>query len=848
MSFFNTVLDDFEVQIRDYAGRFEGITAPSFHENGLIGELDKAFVGLREGSKGQEIETIFRMVEFNYDDHYGILKESDRYKAMFYAGFSMPSFMGSGVNHTHFMCIGCRHNGLLEAYRTDIDLRRLAIFDFSFPSTPDQQEEFDELVFGANLGDARNPFANSKRRILDLSTVKDAFLYPYTRDLENHFRTTGMNWFFQFDNIFSVYEHNHLKKYTTHGDLGMPLMPHLPRILMKQMRQDFHRHFDAFAEKYIDAEVAKETLYLNKTPYYEATANKINQRVRRRQSPFDQSRFHFNGGEDIHVSGFDLYNHIKKCDAIVNNVAPKLNDHLQGLVERGFKNRKERRLGALKVLISTSLYFIPLFFSKPKDATDQLVNPTFWDRVDMGDSPYQIIADKADVPKPVIQRVIRKCNWAVKDDRIGYLAYKLQYLDPQFWPYSNEERHFFEDVVDIAEAYNKAFPKGERHQIDVIKRWIKDNPNIRRDDNDYSWKDLALKVMRPDLIPLVQKNNGRDDIPSDADIEKYLEHKGMNDAVASYKRRVSNIRDMRADVQNKIINPVILMSLEKHGYQVSDQSLLESLSNKVLKEAYDNTLPSEQIAASEYWHSTGVDIKRRFQSAVLNADTGYKQWEGLLGDKPFEIEDGIFIHPLNSNTALEEEADAMTSSDRTSRFCIWSYGSSHFTRNYHMLSIRDKDGHRLCSLTVQDFMGDDGKRQVRFSQNQAIDNTTPCETGKRVADALIEKVNKGEIKPDWQAIDAIRGDYKINQIQNTIGYNYRDQTQAQGVYDVYRPCLPKSIVKASGGQFEELDKALKIDEAIKAFVSDFDWSQGGLIHISSRQSSSTTQQQRPRVA
>jgi len=498
--------------------------------------------------------------------------------------------------------------------------------------------------------------------------------------------------------------------------------------------------------------------------------------------------------------------------------------------------------------MSTSLDFVPLFFEKPKDATDQLVNPTFWDRVDMGHSPYQIIADKTDVPKSTIQRVIRKCKWAVKDERIGYLAYKLQFIDPQYWPYSNKERQFFEEVVDIAEAYKRAFPKGDRNQIDITKKWIKDNPNTRRDDGDYSWKALALKIMRPDLIPLVQKNNGNDDIPTNEDIEKYLDHKGINEAVSSYKRRVSNIGDMRKDVQRTIINPVILLSLQKQGYQVANQSLLSSLSDTILENMYEKTLPSEQIAASTYWHSPQVDIKRRFQSAVLNADSGYKEWEGLLGDKPYEIEDGIFIHPLNSNTALEEESDAMTSPDKRMRFCIWSYGSNHFTANYHMMSIRDKDGHRLCSLTVQHYMHE-GKRKIKFSQNKAIDNTDPCEIGKRVADTLIEKVNEGEIKPNWQAIDAVRADYNINQMQNAIGYDFNDETQRQSVYDVYRPCLPKTIVKASAGQFEGLEKALKVDDAIKQFLSDFDFTQGGLVHLPDHETTSVyNKHQRPRVA
>ncbi len=278
---------------------------------------------------------------------------------------------------------------------------------------------------------------------------------------------------------------------------------------------------------------------------------------------------------------------------------------------------------------------------------------------------------------------------------------------------------------------------------------------------------------------------------------------------------------MKVDVERRILKPALLMEFEKQGFKIAEPSVMGRIIDDLRQSFWRDMSPSDQISASSYWHSPAVDISRRFNAAALAE--GYSEWPGLVPDY-HALKNGVVVRPLTSNVSLRAESDAMS-------HCIWSYGPHFYSYNYHMMSLTDSDGKRLSSLTLRDYFDGNAGRRVQLSQNKAYNNAEPSSKAKEAAGLLIEEINTGNIKPDWVAIDKARAEYKIKQIENDAGYNFRDLGQRQKVYGVYTPCIPKALRSIGGNFFESLSAKLRISDVVGEFIRDFDFSNGGILKI-----------------
>lgn len=392
----------------------------------------------------------------------------------------------------------------------------------------------------------------------------------------------------------------------------------------------------------------------------------------------------------------------------------------------------------------------------------------------------------------------------------------------------------------MAECYGKAF---DRDPAQTVKTWVKNNKSLKTWHGEFSWEDLVKATVKPQTTEILKSKYGAmGDIPEIA-----FQDPGdaiIKEAIGKYKRDTSDIDDMKSDIRKRLIQPMCLVAMEKQGVKVSDGDVLSSVMDRVGQQLYAGMSPSDQIKASTYWHSPHVDVQQRFNSAVLNAGGGYREWEPLFEGEYWEAKNGVRFYPLVNAEALSNEGRVM-------KHCVGSYASSCMTRNYHIMSLTDKEGKRLSTLTVQDYFEGD-KRQIRHSQNRSVSNAAPSQKAKDATEEFIETVNKGKkIIPDWQAIDAVRAEYKTNQIANQAGYDIRDIEQCQAVLDVYVPCVSKKAVRACGGQFERFVQVLEVDQIVSDFIERFDFSQGGLVRVENPAPTAfvviTGQQQRPRM-
>jgi len=320
----------------------------------------------------------------------------------------------------------------------------------------------------------------------------------------------------------------------------------------------------------------------------------------------------------------------------------------------------------------------------------------------------------------------------------------------------------------------------------------------------------------------------------------------IKNAIDRYKNTVSNVKDMKRDVTNRIISPVVLLELEKHDLKVADASVLEPILSQVQNTIWGKSSPSEQLSSSSYWHSERVDIQTRFNSAALTGQSVYRDWHPLFEDEYFETKNGLRLYPLTSTEQLREEGRMM-------KHCVGSYSSRCFKDNYHIFSIRDQDGKRISTLTVQEYF-EASKRSVKVAINLTYNDASAPKEARKAAEDFVEIYNKDshDFNTNWQAIDLTRAEYKQQEIENAAGYDFRDPTQSQSVFSVYDACLPKKVSRAYGGQFNQLPTALGIQGLVQDFVESFDYSQGGLVRVPDEQpapqNNGQVQHQRPRIA
>ena len=118
----------------------------------------------------------------------------------------------------------------------------------------------------------------------------------------------------------------------------------------------------------------------------------------------------------------------------------------------------------------------------------------------------------------------------------------------------------------------------------------------------------------------------------------------------NYESDLANIGHMKSDLRMKLLRAAIILGLETREAVVTSPGAIKPLEDTVAHAMWLDMPPSEQIAASGYWHSPRVNFRERFQSIAYSANQSW-QWATLFSE-PLTLQSGVELHPLNSTTML----------------------------------------------------------------------------------------------------------------------------------------------------------------------------------------------------
>lgn len=261
------------------------------------------------------------------------------------------------------------------------------------------------------------------------------------------------------------------------------------------------------------------------------------------------------------------------------------------------------------------------------------------------------------------------------------------------------------------------------------------------------------------------------------------EHGNQTDnLVKSYKTNLNNINDLKHDVKKKILEPLVERALQSVSNSVSHairEKAVEVLNTKLWAMA----LPNEQRSASHYWHAPNARMAQKYNVLIGKEKV---EWGALMPQAVTDLPHGFSVHCLNSEALLLEETLEMD-------HCVWSYVDKCIGNNYHIFSIRDKDGKHATTLTLHAIPYAEGEEPFKIFHHLGYKNRHAAGSEQEAAQELLRRLNKGEIKPDWDKMERQRK--QAREAWEAKKMDPMDDAMFQRVLDLYKPCLPKALRK-----------------------------------------------------
>ncbi len=448
------------------------------------------------------------------------------------------------------------------------------------------------------------------------------------------------------------------------------------------------------------------------------------------------------------------------------------------------------------------------------------INPSVSERIDAGKSALSVFTQDFGV-KPHVARALMRNSHGLQ--RIGYTAEKLKpytsflnEMDPRAYPHEEtHEAFFFRYAVDYVQAYASVF---KRDPLQVMRSLVKGMDL----SSTQKWQD-ALWSRTTIQRKALKKTD------EETDVELLFQPKKL---VNEFKRNAAGIKDMQADIHRRIIVPLFLLEFEKQGYEVLKLENINDIVAIAEQELWAQALPSEQLAASSFWHSKRVDFPTRRETAArIKHDT---VWETIL-DEPYEIQvddrEVVFV-PMKSDADLRKEADAHS-------HCVHGYGIECLKDAWHIFSLRGVDGNNLSTLSCRNTSVKNGRQQVELKQNAAYKNDPPPPHAEKAGLEFIRRINAGELTLRWEAVHANRAMYLRDEINTTVGYDFHDPLQRERIAKVYIPLMPRRITGALRAGLDTLGKNLGIRGIVEEFISKSTTRMGDLGLINIRQPNTT---------
>ncbi|MBU6234646.1 MAG: PcfJ domain-containing protein [Alphaproteobacteria bacterium] len=410
-----------------------------------------------------------------------------------------------------------------------------------------------------------------------------------------------------------------------------------------------------------------------------------------------------------------------------------------------------------------------------------------WEAIDNGAPLYDALSKSLNLKISTVRRMFRQPDVFGIGDRFATLATALDKVDPAFWPDTGREVFYFAFVHDFGIRYASTF---ERNLQDVLKNWLA----TARKNGHHGWEALFKSQFAEYLDRAENDRSFRGwDYDMDGDIVKSLPMNrlvdGLSDsapktAIKFYRDTIGNINHMRNDVSLRLIRAGLILEFEKRGLQVASTTILDDLAKAVSSRMWASCPPSEQIEASSYWHSPRINFRNRFESVAISSNTASK-WPTII-DGPVELSGGVIAYPLNSTDLLREEGTAMN-------HCVWSFTNNCLTQNFHVFSLRNKEGQRISTLTIKDGV-DGNKRSFSSIEHKRHGNGTPSQQAFQAEKSFLKMLDEGVIMPDWTVIDKARAEFMRDALDQTIGYDFRNPAQRERVLDLFKPCIPRKAL------------------------------------------------------
>ncbi len=444
-----------------------------------------------------------------------------------------------------------------------------------------------------------------------------------------------------------------------------------------------------------------------------------------------------------------------------------------------------RRMSVLPILARGDLYY--------------LGSSRFWTSIDNGASPFAALGQQLNVSPGTIRHMLRQGDEtsSLYAGRFESVAPYLDSMPVGRWPKTPQDVSFMQDIIKMARDYSHTF---KQHQPPkVLAQWVKDaGPHM-------SWRRLFTRKTRPHIVSKL-KNPFRETghTPSLAAYLRFLLDSPVfrRSCVEWHNDRLNEIKDLKRDITRRLVVPAILRTIVPTGTQNHFPNMAAELTEPVSQKLWQNCPPSEQLAASAYWHSPRVDFSTRFKA--VSRTTGLT-WHTIF-DAPLTIDDVTAV-PLGSDATLREEADAM-------QHCVWSFGPRCLEDGYHIFSLRDLHGNRLSTLSLVETRHGDGRITFSVAQNRTVLNDMPLAAAQTYGETLCRMLGDGSLAIDWAPILADRAAYAIHKATGEAGYDFNDPAIAQDVFKLYEPCLPRKIARASGGTLDGFAQALGIRDMI----------------------------------
>ncbi len=494
-------------------------------------------------------------------------------------------------------------------------------------------------------------------------------------------------------------------------------------------------------------------------------------------------------------------------------------DFYNHIVSAATPQARDFRKGALNVLLPLNHVF--------------MADDAVWALIDTGMSVFKAFGQHHGVGPATIRRMVNDPVLCTTGADMPDVARYLDKIDMRFWPQTETDLVMMQACSRMAASFGKTF---DRSPHETFKHWVAEAVRNKRS----TWPEIMNDLCLADMKEVVKSRDTyladnrrspralrraalRGQLPEN--FLEALQHKASfwEQVARQYERRLSDIKDMKNDVVRRLVVPAIALALEARGIKALSTDVMNPVSEKLAASIWQAMPPSDQAAASAYWHSEHVNFQDRFQSIATTKDEN-AAWCTLIM-QPYAASNGVTAYPLYTAAMLIEEGKAMS-------HCVGGYAYNCFKRRYHIFSLRDRAGQRLSTLTVQDYFDENGQRLIRENQNRAHNNADPSAPAHAAAKEIIARVNDARIKPDWESVDASKAEFLAKEVDNATGYDFRDETQRTRIFELYEPCLPRKLTRQARS-FDQLGLTLGVQQAVDAYLADFDFSRGGLRRLDS---------------